>query len=259
MPTFVLPLKLNKEPLVDALFEVRFVSPVPAASSVLPGLLFSKLSMSAGSPARIERLPVSDLPAQLRNTDPLLKFQPLLKLYTDRFQIMVGDSSLTIACQLPYAGWALFKPKIVEIIGILKDTNLIERIERYSMKYVDIVDGNDITEQIKRTSMELIIGEYKLTSEPFSVTVEITRDEFINIVQIAGPSGASLSTGGTRTGVLIAVDTVVNHDTSDLGTFIRELPDRLESIHTHNKTMFFECLTEETINYLEPVYDTGSV
>lgn len=258
MPAFALPSKLNKEPLVDALFEIRFSSPVPAASSILPGLLFSKLSMSAGTPARIDRLPVSDIPTQIRNGDPILKFQPLLKLTTDRFLIMVGDFSVTIACQLPYAGWALFKPKIIEIITILKDTQLIQAIERYSMKYVDIIDGKDIAEQIKRTNIELTIGTHKLASEPFNVTVEIKRDQFTQIVQIAGPSNAVLSTGATRAGILIAVDTVNNYTTTDLTTFTQELPDRLEAIHTENKTMFFECLTQETITYLEPVYDTVS-
>ena len=81
---------------------------------------------------------------------------------------MVGDASVLIACELPYAGWTLFKAKIIEIIGILRDTHLIQAVERYSMKYVDIVDGSDITEQIKRTNIELQIGTHKLVSEPFT-------------------------------------------------------------------------------------------
>jgi uncharacterized protein (TIGR04255 family) len=257
MSAYALPVKLRKEPLVDALFEIRFSSSVPA-SSILPGLLFSGLAASTGAPTLIERLPISDVPSQIRSADPVLKFQPLVKLSNGRFLIMVGDASVLIACELPYAGWTLFKAKIIEIIGILRDTHLIQAVERYSMKYVDIVDGSDITEQIKRTNIELQIGTHKLVSEPFTIRIEIKRDNLIHIVQIGTPSTALLRTGVTRTGILIDVDTVIDNKTSDFETFIHELPDRLELIHTQNKTMFFECLTQEAINYLEPVYDTLS-
>ena len=228
MASLVLPSKLNKEPLVDALFEIRFSSPIPTVSSVLPGLLFSKLPMLAGIPARMERLPVSDIPEQMRRADPILRFQPLLKLHADRFLIMVGDASVAIACQLPYAGWALFKPKIIEILSVLKDTGLIQEIERYSMKYIDLVDGKDIAEQISRTNIQVVIGTHKLASEPFNITVEITRDPFTHIVQIAGPSSVALATGAIRTGVLIAVDTISKEKATDLIQFAKELPDRLE-------------------------------
>ncbi len=255
MSSRALPVRLKKEPLVDALFEIRFSSLIPA-SNFLPGLLFSEFSKSAGAPTRIERLPISDVPSQMRSGDPFLKFQPLLKLHTDRFMLMVGDSNVTVACQLPYAGWALFKPKIIETIAVVKNTNLIQTIERYSMKYVDIVDGKDIDEQIKRTNIDIKIGNHHLTSEPFTVRVEIKRNTFVHIVQIGAPSTGTLTTGETRTGVLIDVDTVAEHTTADFEKFIRELPDRLEDIHTQNKIMFFDCLTPETIQYLEPVYET---
>jgi len=257
MSTVALPARLKKEPLVDALFQIRFTSTVPA-SNVLPGLLFSKFPISTGAATRIERLPISDLPSQMRDADPFLKFQPLLKLHMDRFMILIGDSSITVACQLPYAGWALFKQKIIEIMDILKETHLIDELERYSMKYVDIIDGKNITEQINRTNIELKIGNHKLASDHFTVRVEIKRDAFINIVQIATSSSVVLASGEARTGLLIDVDTVADHKTADFAKFTHELQDRLDIIHDQNKTMFFECLTPETIEYLEPVYDTVS-
>jgi uncharacterized protein (TIGR04255 family) len=258
MSGLALPSKLNKEPLVDALFEIRFSSSVPALSNVIPGLLFSAFSPSAGSPMRIDRLPVAEIPVQIRNADQNLKFQPLIKLHTDRFTIMVGDSSVVLACLLPYPGWNSFKPKIMELVAVLRNTKLIQTIDRYSMKYVDIIDGADITEQIKRINMELKVGTHKLASENFNVTVEIKRDPFIHLVQVAGASVATPLAGKPRTGVLISVDTISLFNTSDWTQFTAELPDRMDDIHLQNKTMFFECLTQETINYLEPIYDTVS-
>ena len=68
MPTRSLPTNLKKDPLVDAVFEIRFSSSIPA-SSVVPGILFSKLK----GQAQIERLPASDIPSQLRMLNPALQ------------------------------------------------------------------------------------------------------------------------------------------------------------------------------------------
>src|SRR5215216_8126973 len=73
MTTQPLPTKLRKEPLVDAVFEIRFSASIPA-TSVLPGFFFAKL----GTPQwKVDRLPVADLPSQIRSADPNLRYQPL--------------------------------------------------------------------------------------------------------------------------------------------------------------------------------------
>ena len=61
MTAQTLPKKLNKEPLVDAVFEIRFSSSM-AASSVLPGFFFAKLEPKEW---RVESLPVAEIPGQL--------------------------------------------------------------------------------------------------------------------------------------------------------------------------------------------------
>jgi uncharacterized protein (TIGR04255 family) len=78
MSTDPFPTKLKNEPLVDAVFEIRFSSTIPA-SSVLPGILFAHIK---GHP-QIDRLPVADIPSQLRTVDPNLRFLPLIRLHWD--------------------------------------------------------------------------------------------------------------------------------------------------------------------------------
>ena len=62
--TDALPIKLLKEPLIDAVFELRFMSSI-SASNVLPGYLFSKLD----GKKTIERLPAADFPRPMRDMD----------------------------------------------------------------------------------------------------------------------------------------------------------------------------------------------
>jgi uncharacterized protein (TIGR04255 family) len=257
MPALALPTKLKKEPLVDALFEVRFLPTIPAVSSILPGLLLSALNASSQQPLQIERLQASELPIQMRNADPFLKYQPLLKLAGERFMLLVGDWTLTVGCKLPYAGWSELKPKIIEVMDVLKGSKLVKELERYSMKYVDIVEAKTLSEQIQRANMEIRIGSHRLAAEPFAVRIEIKQNEFANLLHVAGQAQVTLPDGNIRSGLLIDVDTVVDHRTADFDQFTLELPERLERIHTENKTRVFECLTPETIEYLEPVYDNA--
>ncbi len=246
-----LPKKLNKEPLVDAVFEIRFSSSIPV-SSVLPGFLFARIN---DGDKKIERLPAADIPLQMREFNPNLRFQPLLRLNWGRFLILIGDESLAIACVIPYPGWQDFKPKIIEVINILRDSRIIETVSRFSLKYVDIIEGKNLYEQIQRVNVNLNIGNHILSSEHFNIRVEIPHDDYLHIVQIAAPSSVTLFDGQTRDGVLVAVDSISEQLTIDLTSFAEALADNLEAIHTSNKTMFFECLRPETITYLEPVYD----
>jgi len=251
-----LPKKLMKEPLVDALFDVRFLSTIPAVSGILPGMLLSALKPSWPEPLQIERLQAAELPSQMRINDPFLKYQPLLKLSGTSFMILVGDWNVTVGCKLPYAGWGAFKPKIIEVMSALKSSGFVKELERYSMKYVDIVQQKNLVDQIQRANMEIRIGSHKLAAETFDVRVEIKQGEFTNLLHLAAQAQVTLPGGETRKGLLIDVDTVVDHKTADLEQFARELPQRLEGIHTENKTRVFECLTPEAIKELGPVYDS---
>lgn len=249
-----LPKKLMKEPLVDALFEIRFVPTVPNVSGVLPGMLLSKLQPSWNEPFTIERLQAAEIPSQMRLADPFMKYQPLFRLSGASFGISVGDWNVAVSCVLPYAGWAAFKPKIIDVMDALTKSNFVKELERYSMKYVDIVEHETLHGQIERANMEIRIGPHKLSDDLFDVRMEMKVDEFTNLLHVASQATAALPNGVTRSGLLIDVDTVVNHRTAHLGEFMDELPDRLEKIHTENKTRVFTCLTPEAIQELEPIY-----
>ncbi len=213
MPAGPLPTKLEKEPLVDAVFEIRFNSRVPA-STVIPGILFTRLETH---PQQIERLPVADLPPELRTREPGLRFQPVMRLHWDEnFLIMVGDTTLGLGCKMPYPGWRNFKPHILTLAGVLKDSAIIDQIDRYSIKYIGVVDGENAAEQISKIILDVKLGDYVLKSEPFTLRVEIRRNSLRHIVQLAAPATASLADGTQREGLLVDIDSICEHTTTNL-------------------------------------------
>ena len=162
---------------------------------------------------------------------------------------------MCVSCKMPYQGWQAYKGEIIKIFDLLKGATIIQSIERYSMKYVNIIEGRDISEHIQRIDISLRIGDHVLHSEPFGVRLEVLGGGFLQLIQLAAPAQVQLPGGSIRSGVLVDVDTICNHKTGDFEKFIEQLPSRLEDLHTACKTMFYKCLTPSTIDYLEPVYD----
>ena len=244
-----LPKKLKKEPLVDAIFEIRFSSKIPA-SSVLPGL-FDPLMLAERN---VERLPVADVPISLRHADSNLRYAPVVRLGLDKFFLLISDFGVALACKMPYVGWDAFKAKILEVMLLLKSKNVVESLERYSFKYVDLIEGANLRDLISQIAIGIEIGRHPIKSEPFSLRVEMLRDDLLHIVQVIAP--VSLMTpSGQRNGAIVDIDVICNNVIPDFSVFENHLPGALEVIHQAAKQMFFDCLMPETITRLEPVYD----
>lgn len=245
-----LPNKLNKEPLIDAVFEVRFSSEVPA-SVIMPGYFFNKLEGNKN----IESLPVAQLPKPVRDADPNLRYAPLSRIDWSDFFISISDYSVSISCKHPYCGWKLFKPAIIVLIGILEESNIVSKVERYSMKYIDLIPSQDIQQKVAMINFDVSIAEHRLEKEQFHLRIEIPRTDFVHAVQMISTAQVVLHNGIKLEGLIIDIDTFVPQYDASVQSLREDLPNRLEAIHLANKTMFFNCLTPQALKQLEPIYD----
>lgn len=246
-----LPKKLGKEPLVDAIFEIRFTSSAPA-SDILPGFLFGKLLGKKS----IERLPVADVPQPIRDNDANLKFAPLVRLHWDNFIILIGDRSVAVACKMPYPGWDNFRKVIISTVELINEASIIDLVSRCSVKYVDLIPSKDLKEQISLISLEVMLGGHKLEREAFQLRMEIPHNGFVNVVQIVSSAILTLPVGEEKTGIVVDIDTIDNfHSDEVFDQFLVGLADRVENLHNTSKEMFFNCLKRDTIDFLEPIYE----
>lgn len=246
----ILPKKLKKEPLIDAVFEIRFKSDFPAGG-ILPGLLFGKLDGNK----TIEQLPVSQIPQHMRDADPSFQFAPLSRLDWGQFYINVGDRSVSVGFKHPYPGWGSFKPAITEVMGVLKDANVIRSVERYALKYIDLIPATSLQEQVAFVNFDITLAGHKLTREVFQLRIEIPRDGFIHAVQVVSSATATLQSGESRQGLVVDVDTIATLKSILFDELLTGFSEKLEAIHQANKKIFFDCLKPETITALEPEYE----
>ncbi len=241
--------------MVDAVFETRYVA-TAEAYRVLPGLLFGKLRDRYK--VKVEPLPLSQVPEQIRHQDPDLIYQPLVRIHLGKYTVGLSERSVLIGCVMPYEGWGGFRAMILEILPHLLEGSLVTGVERYSMKYVDLIESDDWATQVKVLNWDVRIGKHRLVAEPANLRVEFKRDDLVHIVTATTNAKAQFEIDGrssSKVGAVIDVDSVANHPTSDLKQFLHELPGRIDKLHWENKTVFFECLRPETITALEAQYD----
>lgn len=246
-----LPKKLSAEPLIDAVCEVRFISS-PPASDILTGLLFKELG--GGASVQLQRLPASQIPPEIRNSDPNLKSTPLTRLIWGNIALGISDSSLAVSVIGKYPGWEQFKPKIIQIITTAIQSGILSSIERYSIKYVDIIP-NPSNSTTGGLDIEIKVGNYNIDKEVAQIRIEIPDTPFLHIIQTITKAEATLASGEKKSGSLVDVDTISIDTHSDPAIFMTSLPDNLQDAHMRNKRIFFECLTPETLESLGPQYD----
>lgn len=244
-----LPIRLKTDLILDAAFEVRFTSKVETAD-LLPGIVFPQLNASGP----ITRLPLADIPLSARRAaDPNLR-GPLFKATWGRHYVAVGDGLVTVGCDRPYPGWAAFREAIDQVSHIVQ--NIAENVERYSLKYVDMLPTKTTAESVKKLNVSMSVGGKDLVDQLYQLRLEVPSDGLINVVQVIGDATALHTSGEQRKGAVLDIDTVCAiPDALPYGEFLASLGERLDRIHTVNKEMFFACLRKDTIEELGPEYE----
>ena len=241
------PKRLRKEPLLEAVWEIRFTSDRESVAELLPGLIYKAIDIEF---PKIERLPVADLPSAIVQQDEKLRYVPTVRLEGSPYSIQIGEHVVSLSCRLPYTGWGNFQPKIMELAEILKETSLVTRPERFSLKYIDII-SLPVSPSLKPLRVVVKLGTHDLTSNHVQLRTELRENGFLHIVQIISSAQAVLSTGERFEGLLLDIDTICQREP---GEFWSDFPPLLDQAHQLNKNLFFHILTEETINHLEPEY-----
>lgn len=245
-----LPLRLEREPLVDALFEVR-LGPTSLAD-ILPGFLFHDLP--APKP-QITRLPAAEFPQPMRANDPALQFAPILRMDWSDYVISVGDRNVIISCKLPYPKWPNFKAAILDLTARIGKVGASGKVERYSLKYVNLIQAPSLAEQVAKIKMSITLGEVEVKGDHTTLQVHRFEDGIIHILSVVIGAEGQMPDGKKVNGAVVDVDSIRNVDVADFATFAASLEPGLEQLRQANKRKFFTCLTQATIDEMGPVYE----
>ena len=247
-----IPVALGNEPLVEAIFEIRFRGESNFAS-IIPGYLFEHLDKE--DKPTITNLSPLEIPRQIRATIPELTYAPIVNLDQRRFRISVGENSIVVSCKLPYPKWPSFKEKIFEVLTKICDIVRDYEIERYSMKFVNIIEANSFEEQIGKIELNLMLNNSNEIGEDLHLVFHQKENDFVHILTIKTNANVKFSEENERNGFMLNVDTIKYCNGLSFEPFIQKMRSDLEVLKLKFKKKFFDCLTNETIKSMEPEYE----
>jgi uncharacterized protein (TIGR04255 family) len=241
------PVRLQHPPLVEVVFEVRFASTIGSTGDLLPGLIYPRVGKRF---PKLEKLPLADFPKEMREADVNLKYVPHLRLSGQSEALLLGDHVFTVSKMPPYHGWPHFHALCEESLQAFKDTSQVERVERLSLKCVNILETGQGS-PLSLLSIELKLGEFSVTDRGFRLRNEFDLHGFTNIVEIVGQATAEVQ-GKSRSGLLFSLDTIKQADGGDVwNTALSTLDDA----HVTLKNIFFGLLAPATLEALGPLWE----
>lgn len=244
-----LPIRLGNSPLVEALFEIRYQAQAPA-SSILPGYLYTALGCS-----EIVRTPHADIPDQIRQSTPELRFVPLTRLKWENYFINLGDNNIVISSGHPYEGWPKFKEIIKRILSKAHELRLIGITERYSLKYLDIFDMPGFTNPGDGLSFNIGFPGIKNDARSTHLRTEIPQGTQHHIIQYFGEAQGNLPGSISKKGQMLDIDSIQILEKISLEQLLSEFDTFMDTLHSQNKQLFFNLVSPEGLKALEPIYE----
>jgi len=241
-----LPVQLTKNPLVSVVFEIRFDSTVPM-SSVLPGLLYSKLNCTT-----INKTPHADIPEIVRQQNDQFAYVPVITMDWGKYQVNIGDKVLMLACSMPYLGWEAFSIKIQELISHFSASGFPIRVERFSLKYIDLIEYQTVDEIKALLNFDVLIGGESVDLQYVQLRSEKRIEDTVTIMQFLGQAEAHMG-DVSKFGLLIDIDCIKPVDKVPLEKF-NNFPHELDALHLKTKEAFFNFISKEGLVYLGATY-----
>jgi len=251
--TNTMPVRLRREPLIEAVWEVRFSSDHPAASELLTGLVLQHLK---AKPSDVVKLPTSNIPAVLRERDANLRYVATIQVRGDRYSAGIGERCVFLSSTRPYAGWLEFRKTILDLMKLLKESQLLTRPERFSLKYTDVLSHLK-TPSLECLALKFEFANRQLTTEPGQFRFEIERRGFVNGIHVALPATLKVANGEEFTGVVLEIDTIyLWREPENQAAFWTTMERQLDDAHEVNKMIFFQdLLTRDTVDAHEPMFE----
>lgn len=239
-----IPKRLDKCPLVDALIEIRFNSDLD--KSVIFGFIYGLIKDTYPGP--VVKLPLSQIPAQIRDNDPNLQYKPLYRIEGDSTILQIGTDVLCLSSMIPYIGWDVLSEKAITIINKLYGAGVIKNVLRLGHRYVNFFEGN-IEDKLNMSFS--FVPQYK--RENSQIRTEVIDGNYVNTLQYSNSAVYKPTTTAPELkGCLIDIDTFRAYNDD---SFARSVKHEINAAHISEKTLFYSLLKPDFIKELGPVYE----
>lgn len=179
---------------------------------------------------------------------------PIIQLKFKGLLVMIGQRSVSVSNPAPYLGWVEFKSVIVEVFNVLLQSQQVSKIDRYSIKYVNVLKTDGVPNSSDALDWSIRIGQLGLNKQSTNVRTETVSNGLLTIITLGGGVTVQVLGQTPIQGALIDIDTICQTE-ADPEDFMARMSSELDRIRHANKVAFFECLTNEAIRELDPTYE----
>jgi len=238
-----LPIKISPCPILEAIVELRFDSEFEAGAVF--GVIYQKVKDEY---SHIDKLPILQLPENMRLSDLNLLHLPWYKLTKDNISLNIGPKIFSVSCAKEYIGWEQFALIVKEGFNIVLETGIVKNLTRLGMRYINFFEANIFDNTIVQISKN---GESFPSIEKL-LKVKVPYDQGCSTLLITNNAQIiDKETKEPKTGSIIDIDVVFE---KGLEMFQGNMHDILEETHKEEKKRFFDLLKPEYLTTLNPEY-----
>lgn len=240
LPAVEIPNKLRKCPILEAIFELRFSSPLDDDA------VFGAIS-NAVQPDWVlkDRLPITEMPSFVRRGDPNLRFSPHYRLAKGELLLQIGPAAISIVAKQPYPGWTAIISAFDDVLEKIHQKDIFKDFLRVGVRYVDLFERN-VFSGLKFKSL---LVDIPLDFETTHVGTMLEGDDgFRLVLNLAGK--VMVAEGKeNKQGSIFDVDVSKEGLETIPFTGIKEI---FRKAHDQQKRLFFSVITPELLAEMEP-------
>lgn len=236
------PTKITPDPIIDAVVEFRFESEIPP--DAILGMLFAVVRDEFSV---FNKLPIADIPEEIRRNDPQLKFAPCYQSASGSYRLNVGANVISLGNTGKYVGWEEnFYPSLQKLIRNLQKSEIVRNFTRIGIRYIDFFE-TDIFDKI---TLSIKLNEKPLVAKQTSFTALFEHDSMTTRVLIQNNTIVN-SEKIERFGSIIDTDTSFEPQNN---ISFDSLIESINKQHEVSLEVFFDLLKPEFLKTLNPEY-----
>lgn len=232
-----LPKRLEHDPIVDAIIEVRFETKMNP--NVVFALIYGKVREKFDG-KKVISLPISQIPPDIIRQDPALKHKPLYRIEGDDCSLQIGAQMIALSSRIPYIGWNRFSTMFYEIVNLCFE--YFDKVSRLGLRYINFFEG-DISNKI---NINFSLSE-KYEPRRLNIQTEVIVDNIPSTLQYT-PNAVWQE----KAGAVIDIDTFKSYKESSPGLY--ELFSDIEAVHKCEKKVFCSLLKDHFLQELGPQF-----
>lgn len=234
-----IPERLHPNPIVDFVIDIRF-APKPPIDAVF-GLVYSVIKPKFGN---MKKLPILQVPDEIRNNDPNLLFQPYYRLTDKQFIVQVGPRIIAISAP-QYPGWDIVLREAMDIFKATYNIPLFDKLNRIGIRYVNFFNENIFD----NSKLSLRMQSRNLAQEKTFLRTEIENNGCKSLIQVSNRSKIN-----DKIGSIIDIDTYFD-EIKPYKDIIFQIEKILSAGHDTCKHIFFELIKEDYLKKFNPTYE----